>query len=62
MEKINLESIGGSLADVKGVNGMLRLVWAQTKPLFCPPYVGNMLMMFYLAIVSYVASHGFYMW
>lgn len=60
--RIKLETIGSNLADVKGIGGMVRMVWKQTRPLLHKDHVGNVLMMCYLTFALFTVAHGFYMW
>lgn len=62
VQEISLESSGSSLADANGFCETVNLIWNQTWPLFYPPHLSNMLILFYLSIVCYAGSHGFYMW
>lgn len=56
------EQTGAGLRGVRSPAGMLRLMWAQTWPLFRAPYVGRMLMLFYVSFSLFVVSHGLYLW
>lgn len=57
-----MESIGSNLSDVRGMKGMLKMLWKQTKPLLQQPHLGNLLMMCFLTFALFAVSHGFYMW
>lgn len=57
-----LETSGSNLSDAKGVAGMFRMVWKQTKPLLHKDHIGNVVMMCYLAFALFAVAHGFYMW
>lgn len=62
VREIKLGTLGTRLGDAKGMSGTLKLLWNQTYPIFRPPYIGNVILLFYVSIASYVAAHGFYMW
>lgn len=57
-----MESIGSNLSDVRGVKGMLRMLWKQTQPLLQQPHMGNLFSLCFLTFVLFAVSHGFYMW
>lgn len=57
-----LESIGSNLANAVGFSGVLRMIWSQTKPIFQPPHLTNIIMLSYLMIALYGVSHGFGLW
>lgn len=56
------ENLGSSISGSKNITEFLRLLWNQTHPVFRPPYVLDLLMLFFISISCYVASHGFFMW
>lgn len=62
MKAIELEKLGSNLADAKGFIAVLKMMWAQTKPLFLRPHLFNILKLTYLSIGLYTVGHGFYMW
>lgn len=57
-----LELTGTNLSEVNGFKGVLRLIWNQTKPLFCPPHLNNMLLICFSSYVFYMVIHGQEMW
>lgn len=59
---IALEETGTNLSEVSGFNGALLLVWNQTKPLFYPPYLFNMLMMCGSIFAMSFVIHGHEFW
>lgn len=60
--RIRLETIGSNLADAKGLRGMGRMVWKQTRPLLHRDHVGNVMALCFLTFALFAVAHGFYMW
>ncbi|XP_037050123.1 synaptic vesicle glycoprotein 2B-like [Bradysia coprophila] len=60
--QISLESIGSNLADTRKLGATVKMMWDQTWPLFKPPYFTNIILLCYLAFVSFFVGHGLYMW
>lgn len=56
------ENIGTALSDVRGVVGILKLVWNQTWPLFQRPHVASTFQLCYLMFVLFSIGHGTFMW
>lgn len=57
-----LNTTGSNLSDVAGVKGALLLVWNQTKSVFCPPNLFNMLMMCGSYFALFFVIHGQQFW
>lgn len=56
------ESTGTNLSDVRGIGGVLKLLWNQTWPLFMPPHLGNTIKLCYLMFILFSVGHGTFMW
>lgn len=57
-----LSSTGQNLSEVTGLKGVLNLIWNQTKPLFYPPHLNNMLMTCGTSYAFFLVAHGQEMW
>lgn len=57
-----LEMTGTNLSEVNGFKAVLLLIWNQTKPLFCPPYRNNMLLICLSCYAYFLVVHGQEMW
>lgn len=57
-----LNSPGRNLSEVIGLKGVLNLIWNQTKPLFYPPHLTNMLMTCGSSYAFFLVAHGQEMW
>lgn len=62
VKSIALETIGSRLTDVRGIGGMLRMVWHQSRPLLEREHIGNVLMLCFLTFSLFIVAHGFYFW
>lgn len=63
VQSIRLDEAGGSnLRDARTPMAMVRLMWAQTWPLFRPPHVARLLMLFYVVFAMFLVAHGVYLW
>lgn len=57
-----LETTGTNLSEVNGFKGVLLLIWKQTKPLFCAPYLNNMLLICASCYAFFIVVHGQEIW
>lgn len=62
MKELISESTGKNLNAIKGVGGVMCLLWNQTWPLFVPPHLGNTVKLCYLMFVLFSCGHGTFMW
>lgn len=56
------ESSGQTLGDSKGFRAVIKLVANQTRPLFVPPNLVNMLLICYIIFTIFGVGHGTYLW
>lgn len=59
---IENDTTGQNISDVKGILGMLNLIWNQTWPLFVKPYRGATLSLCYIVFILYSIGQGQVMW
>lgn len=62
VKEIMAEPTGRSLANVKGFSNTMELVWAQTKPIFMPPFLENTVKLSFMIFVLFAVGHGTFMW
>lgn len=62
VKRLKSEATGQCISTVKGMCGMLELIWNQTWPLFVQPYAAITWKLCYLMFVLYAIGHGALMW